>query len=170
MTIKYTDIPNIRLREDIKSQLIVILVDKGGLLTAHELIREAQNRNILPESYDRAKSLLYHHVRESYYMSREKGDIIRLIPIGKDDSRLWSNPLDCPDITSFIFSLLVREREADMNYSAAIPWIREYIETYEREHHVDCPGKGILTSVNGGNTYYTIKKQVKYYLESKDLL
>jgi hypothetical protein len=170
MTIQYSDLPAIKKKTDIKSKIIALLLSKGGLLTAHECIRSLQETGALPENYDRAKYLLYHHCRESYYLQREKGDIIRLIPIGKDDTRLWTKPLDAPDVTSFIFSLLVMERERNLTYAEAIPFIREYIGTYENQYHVDCPGKSILTSVNGGNTFYTLKKQVKHFLTAKGIL
>jgi hypothetical protein len=174
MSIKYSDLPQFQQSKSIKDQIIACLLEKGGLLTAHEIIKILQNRNVLPSgsdnAYTKAKRLLYHHCRESYYLQREKGDIIRLLPQGKDDSRLWSNPLDAPDITAFIFSLLVMERARDLTYRNAVPWIREYIGNYENEYHTDCPGKGILTKVNGENLYYTVKKQVKYFLQAKGIV
>lgn len=129
-----------------KDKIIVSLWDKGGIAPLKEI----------SEKVRMSEKLVMHHIRESYHLSKRKNDIIKLEIKGTDDTRYWSNPWQAPDMTAFVFSLLVQDFE--LNYKNAFPSILQYA----KEHN--CLDNRILENCN---LFYTVKKQVKHYLDSR---
>jgi hypothetical protein len=128
-----------------KAKIICLLWASGGLLPVSQISEKLK----IPGSK------VKHHIRESYYLE-SKGLIVKLCPVGTDDNRLYSNPDLAPDLSSFVFSLLVKK--FDLNHKAAMPFMVKFA------YANNCLHNKLLTSEN---LFYTIKKQVKYYLEAK---